>query len=526
MTAGYLSVAPELGGDIFFGSLEPYYAREINALLTSVEVRRHAVTDTLDPERRVRLSQYFTPHQAARLIASMVALPDHGMLRVLDPGAGVGSLTAALVARIITERPNLKIAICAVEQDSSLLSQLSKTLGDCDAVARALGTTVTTEVVPGDLVELATDWQRKFFNRFDTVIMNPPYRKLAATSVERRALAALGVSSPNLYSAFLALGSLALVPGGQLVAITPRSFANGSYFENFRRFFLGEMSLDRLHVFESRATVFADSNVLQENIILSAKQGASRCQVQISTSRGHLDNATFGQVPYEEIVRPHDRHRFIRIPTGKGDIEVAATMAALPCSLAEIGIRVSTGKVVDFRARDHLREEAGDNSAPLVYPGNLQRGRVEWPLSIRKPQALDTNERTQRLFMPNERFVLTKRFSAKEERRRVMAAVCAPERLPGTRVAFENHLNVFHDDGRGLERNVAVGLCLWLNSSILDRYFRTFSGHTQVNATDLRSLRFPSLEQLAHLGKHCGDTLPSQMEIDRLVSQHVLGTPT
>src|SRR5271169_2964658 len=109
--------------------------------------------------------------------------------------------------------------------------------------------------------------------------MNPPYRKLAVQSTERQALLAQGVDCPNLYAAFLAIGVQALRPGGQIVAITPRSFANGPYFGTFRRFFLEGTALDRVHVFESRSIVFADSGVLQENIIFCATRSGDRSQV-------------------------------------------------------------------------------------------------------------------------------------------------------------------------------------------------------------------------------------------------------
>ena len=67
--------------------------------------------------------------------------------------------------------------------------------------------------------------------------------------------------------------------------------------------------------------------------------------------------------------------------------------------------------------------------------------------------------------------------------------------------AFENHLNVFHTDKKGLQKEIAFGLVVWLNSTFLDNQFRKFSGHTQVNATDLRNLPFPSKEKLIELGK-------------------------
>ena len=59
-------------------------------------------------------------------------------------------------------------------------------------------------------------------------------------------------------------------------------------------------------------------------------------------------------------------------------------------------------------------------------------------------------------------------------------------------LGFENHLNVFHEDKRGLPENLAHGLAAFLNTTAVDDHFRRFNGHTQVNATDLRLMKYPS----------------------------------
>ncbi len=490
--------------------------------LSAVERRRQKVQLSLPTDRRVEFGQFFTPSRAADLIAGMVQLPNAGSYRVLDPGAGIGSLSAALIARIARERPMLDISITAIEIDPTLISHLQDTIAEGQHLVSRHGGSLKTDVVSGHLVELTAGWSRPYFERFDLVLMNPPYRKLTAASWERQSLAALGIDTPNLYSAFLAIGSLALVPDGQMVAITPRSFANGPYFGTFRTFLLSRMALDHIHVFESRSSVFADSKVLQENVIISARRSASRPDVALSISRSHADTPDLRSVPYQEVVQPNDRDQIIRIPSGASDTEVARVFADLPSSLSDTRLEVSTGRVVDFRAREYLLADHADGSVPLIYPGNLKDGRVDWPRPIRKPQALAVNDATTRLLLPNERFVLVKRFSSKEERRRIVAAIYDPHQLRLNAVAFENHLNVFHTNGHGLERHVATGLCLWLNSSVVDRFFRTFSGHTQVNAMDLRSMRYPSLNQLQRLGSAALQTWPTQQGIDDLVRHHVL----
>jgi adenine-specific DNA-methyltransferase len=488
-------------------------------LLRQAEWVRVEAALGLDQVTQSARGQYFTPERAAALIAGLPRLPRTESWRVLDPGAGTGMLTAALVERVCAEGGVRRVEVTAVECDESLIAALSRTAGLCAEWGRAHGVDVTVDVVQGDLISLQTGLECQLGCDFDLVVMNPPYKKLAADSWQRRALSAAGWEAGNLYSAFLALGVDSLRPGGQLVAITPRSFANGPYFGRFRKRLLKEVAFDQVHTFESRSTVFADTGVLQENVVFSATKNGGRGAVVFSSSRGHLAEVTERAVSYGELVAPDDPHQFIRLTVDAAADEAVRKVTALPGTLADRDLQVSTGRVVDFRARGNLGDTPKPGSLPLVYPGNLRQGEVCWPRSIGKAQAFRPRQESDRkALLPNGFYVLVKRFSAKEERRRVVAALWDPTRHEGQAVAFENHLNVFHAGGGGLDRDVAWGLCLWLNSSVVDRYFRTFSGHTQVNATDLRSMNYPDEATLRRLGG-ATDHLPAQDDLDRLVEQ-------
>jgi hypothetical protein len=86
------------------------------------------------------------------------------------------------------------------------------------------------------------------------------------------------------------------------------------------------------------------------------------------------------------------------------------------------------------------------------------------------------------------------------------------------RLGFENHLNVYHQEKRGLSEDVANGLAIFLNSTVVDDYFRRFNGHTQVNATDLRLLKYPAIDALTALGQWAKNNKPlSQQQIDEKV---------
>jgi adenine-specific DNA-methyltransferase len=460
--------------------------------------------------------------RAAELIAALPTLPKTRCLRVLDPGAGSGMLTAAIVDRVCGGQQIERVEVTAVELDSSLLPALRATAELCEEHGRRAGVRVRVNIAHGDVITLQTGMETELGDGFDLAIMNPPYKKLAAASWQRRSLEAIGWDVGNLYAAFVALGVDSLRPGGQLVAITPRSFANGPYFEQFRKRLLRQVAFDQIHTFESRSTVFADTGVLQENIVFSATKGGEHGLVTITSSRDHTGETNERRVPYDELVAPGDPHQFIRITTDDADDDAVRAVASLPASLAELDVKVSTGRVVDFRTRGNLQQIPKPDSAPLIYPGNLRGGEVLWPRSIGKPQGFRLLDPTDhKALMPSGYYVLVKRFSAKEERRRIVAAVWDPIQHDGKPVAFENHLNVFHFGGSGLDRELAWGLCAWLNSSVVDRYFRTFSGHTQVNATDLRSMNYPCEDTLRRLGSQLDD-LPDQERLDALVGSMAL----
>ena len=359
---------------------------------------------------------------------------------------------------------------------------------------------------------------------FNAAIVNPPYRKIRSDSSSRLLLRSAGIEASNLYTGFVALITKLLAPGGELVAITPRSFCNGPYFRPFRAGFLETMSLRRLHVFESRSAAFSRDDVLQENVIVHAvKDSAKPDSVNISSSSGASGGSlTERIVPYRNVISPDDAEQFIHLTEDESQECARALMSQLSASLTELDLSVSTGRVVDFRAKEFLRHNPGTDTAPLIYPCHFNGGFVHWPKQkARKPNAIVSNEQTRELLVPAGVYVLVKRFTAKEERKRIVACIYDSHQIHAPLVGFENHLNYFHIDGHGLPMALAKGLAAFLNSTMVDVYFRQFNGHTQVNATDLRNLNYPSRADLENLGRRVGDPRSPQAELDALVEHQL-----
>ena len=477
------------------------------------------------------LGQFFTAPPIAAFMAEMFRdLPP--TVRLLDAGAGTGALTAAFVEHIC-ERPQdvQTIEASLYEIDSELIGPLTVTMNNCLAQCKEAGVRFSFTIHHANFIIemsrcLAGGFFETFPSTFDAAIVNPPYRKMNSSSVERRALHSLGIETSNLYSGFIALVHRVLKPGGQLVAITPRSFCNGNYFRAFRDDLLRNVSLRRLHIFESRTAAFRDDSVLQENIIFHAVKMDTRTTTVVVSVSDDADtaNTRTAEVPFDEIVHPNDHDRFIHIPSTKGHIIAGKRLMNLKSNLASLGVTVSTGRVVDFRLKDALHREPTFGTVPLLYSCHFQNGTVHWPnLQARKPNAILDNDMTRPWLTPSGLYLLTKRFTSKEERRRIVAFLFEPERVQSEWIGFENHLNYFHQDGQGLQRDLALGLYAYLNSTIVDQFFRRFSGHTQVNAADLRSLPYPSIDTVKSMGQTLKTAIVDQHEIDQLVARHLYG---
>jgi tRNA1(Val) A37 N6-methylase TrmN6 len=466
-------------------------------LETADSVRRE-VAPRIAQQRKAEFGQFMTPSSVARFMASLFPPSTLQTCRLLDAGAGVGALSCAFLDRWVRGGFGFEsVEATTYEIDDDLCGYLARHLAGYQGV--------TSRIIAGDYVELATAndlFTAKQPAAYTHVILNPPYKKINSQSAHRLALRRVGIETVNLYSAFVALAVAEAAPDGQIVAIIPRSFCNGPYYRPFRDFILERAAIRHLHLFESRNKAFKDDEVLQENLILRLERGGRQGPVTVSTSTDDsFSDLAVHEHPFARIVFPDDPERFIHVPVtvGKSAIELSS---AVRHSLDDIGVKVSTGPVVDFRLKAHLREMPVTGAAPLIYSGHLSMTGTVWPMpGWKKPNAIMRNAETERWLYPNGFYCAVRRFSSKEEKRRVMAGVVDPAAFGDhSALGFENHMNLFHEDKHGLPEALARGLAVFLNTTAVDEYFRRFNGHTQVNATDLKRMKYPSRDALIQLG--------------------------
>lgn len=451
-----------------------------------------------DKTRKSQLGQFLTPVGIAKFMAGLFTRTENIPCRLLDPGAGLGILTSAFVDRIDAgELAFPSVSLTAYEIDPVILVRLHDYLDPLNERDN-----FTVDIDSRDFIhESVKHILRSETARFTHAILNPPYKKINSDSDHRKNLRLVGIETVNLYSAFVALCLALMKSGGQLVAIIPRSFCNGPYYKPFRDYLLHYSAIRQIHLFHSRNQAFSDEDVLQENVIFYLERNGIQENVKISTSTDDtFSDLHENEFPFEAIVHPDDPAKFIHIPTvtTAPDLDCISWVNA---SLKDTGLQVSTGPIVDFRLNVHLTAMPEPNTIPLLYPSHFTGRSTNWPIpDSKKANAIRLNSETEKWMYPNGYYVVVKRFSSKEEQRRIVASIVVPGYFPYSHLGFDNKLNVFHINKQGIPENIAYGLAAYLNSAAVDQYFRLFSGHTQVNATDLKNLKYPSLDTLSLIG--------------------------
>lgn len=469
---------------------------------------------------------YLTPSKIARFMGSKAFLPKTG-LRVLDPGSGTGILSCGVCEKAVASDFADTIHIDAYEVDAALSALSELALRFCQQWLRFRGIEMTYNVRQEDFVLAHADvlaegdptdtgaGLERLRGQYDVAISNPPYFKIAKD--DPRAIAASTVvhGQPNIYALFMAVSSALLSESGRLVFIVPRSFASGHYFRRLREVLFQRVRPKAIHLFESRKDVFHNQTVLQENLIFVAERvldpsvQENQGSVSISHSRGvdDLDRGPNLDVPFSAVLDLRSQSKELRIPTSFQHLNLVKTIRSWPNTLGSLGLNVSTGPVVPFRATQFLEQHpTGGTTVPLLWMHHIRPMRVEWPRErINKPQWITNTQESVKLLVRDQTYVLLRRFSAKEEKRRLVAAPFVRGYLSADLVGLENHLNYIHGVSRELDQELAFGIAALLNSSLLDQYFRLSSGNTQASATEIREMPLPSEEQIRAIGKLATD---------------------
>lgn len=467
------------------------------------------------------IGQYLTPIPIAEYMSCHVNSQNESELRILDAGAGAGILSISAALRSL-KKGSKRIHIVLYENDSAVLPQLKSNIQRLKRHFKSNDASLTYEIRNEDFIISRPDRRGE---KFHLSVINPPYFKYnTKRSIYADATADIFKGNPNIYASFMALVASCLHPNGQMIAIIPRSFTNGLYFKGFRKYLNNNLNLRKIHIFKSRNKVFKNRSVLQENIICDYFKSQQEKTITINTSIGYEDiNESSGNIYNSDfIIDKSTDHEIIRIPESRDDATILETIESWS-NLFSARYFISTGPVVEHRSKMYISKKFIKNkSTPLLRMHNIKKLNIEWTGEHKKDAVIKLYKKYEKLVIKNKPYVIMKRFTSRDESRKLVACVNDPTKFKVSNIALENHLNYIGKPNDDLCIDEAYGLAALLNSTIMDKYFRCLSGNTQVNATEIRLLKLPTQHIITKIGKSIQSIdNPDQEKIDDLINKHI-----
>lgn len=493
---------------------------------------------TVTTQHKKDNGQFFTPTEIAHFMAGL-AKQTKDKFKILDPGCGTAILSSSLIETLVKQNENLKeieLVVYETDQDilpytQAVLDYLGKWLKQHKIKFKATLDTNDFVLENKDCFQVsATLFSEPKNATYDIVISNPPYFKISKDDKRASVAKSIVWGQPNIYSIFMMVATKLLKEGGELIFITPRSFASGNYFRAFREAFFQEIEIEHIHLFGSRTDTFDRDSVLQETLILKGKKQKQNEQlpsILVTHSNGIRDIENFTEKIYktDELIDLKSKEKIIHLPTNETDDNVIKLFKSWAGNLHQYDIQISTGPVVSFRATQYLFEQYQNGIVflvPLYQLINTAKMQFDWPVTKRnKPQYIQLCEETKSLLLPNKNYVFLRRFSAKDDKSRLVATPYFVDISQAEYIGVENHLNYIYRPKGHLERNEILGLAALLNSNLFDTYFRTFNGNINVSATELREMPLPPLEDIKQIGNQIillNDF--SQSKVDEIINNY------
>ena len=456
----------------------------------------------------IRLGRLFTKKDTARLMAGMLSLDDKKTVyTILDPGAGTGILAAAAIEEICNKCPQAKqIFITCYENDPVFIPMLKNNLERVRKKCRHdFGVKLYVTVYEENyLTESKNHYTISLFDethedKFDVIICNPPLDLIDKYSAEAEAVGGvtqLKVGAPYL---FCRLAAKHLEENGQLVIVLPTLSATSSGLTPFRKEMAERLALRKMHLFVGKQKNTKRAIPLKKSFILAYENRAKGESVQITTSTDNgKDITALPPVPYGFVVDKADGT--LTLPKSVEDTKIVRHISDLPETLSSLGLKMSTGLVIDSRCDGMLFTDPIKGCVPIIRPSAIKGGQIHFPQPVKHQYIAPGNEK---LVQRNKNMVIIKRVPAKSDDRFVNSAIYMAAQLPAYRyISTHNKINFIDtvDKNAEISPRFAFGLFALLNSTIYDRYISIMSKSKQINSKEMRDLPLPPRNIIENIG--------------------------
>lgn len=470
--------------------------------------------------QNVRLGRLFTKKDTARLMANMIKIDaKKTAYTILDPGAGTGILSAAAVEKICKDAPACRqIFLTCYENNPTFLPMLEDNLERVRKKCRHdYDVRLFVTIYPENyLTDAKKHYTVTFFDviedKYDVVICNPPTELCDKNSEDADGVG--GITQLKLSRAFLfaKLAKSHVEEGGQLIMLLPTTFASASALAPIRKEITDELSVGSIHLFVGKQKNASRAVPLKKSFVISFAKSAAPDTLNITTSTDDGKEITpLPALAYGFVVAKDGGT--LTLPKSVGDTRIVQYISSFPETLASLGLKMSTGLVVDSKCEGLLFSEAIKGTVPLLRPATLKKGKVEFPQPVKRQYIAPVSPS---LVQRNKNIILIKRVPAKSDERFVNAGVHLASNLPDTKfISTHNKLNFIdtknkHDE---MPARLAFGIFTLLNSTIYDRYISIISKSKQINSKEMRDLPMPPRNIIENMGMRLISSRQTSVEI-------------
>ena len=455
----------------------------------------------------VRLGRLFTKKDTARLMANMINIDKkRSAYTILDVGAGTGILSAAVIEKICTESRGIEqIFLTCYENNEDFADMLEDNLERIRKKCRhdydvKLFVTVYRE---NYLTDSKKHYTVTFFDtipdKYDIVISNPPTDFAEKYSEDAEGVG--GISQLKLSKAFLFLKNAkdSVDEGGQLVMLLPTTYSSASALAPLRKEISESLALSKVHLFIGKQKNASRAVPLKKSFVVAFLNAERPDTIAVSTSHDNGKSAVdLGAFPYGFIV--DELSGMLTLPKSAEDTKIVKYISSFPETLDSLGLKMSTGLIVDSKCDGLLFTEPNEGTVPLIRTQALVEGQTKFPQPIKKQYIAPISAS---LIQKNKNMIFVKRVPAKSDERFVNSAVYLASELPQYKyISTHNKINFIDAKNKNSEMpaRLVFGLFALLNSTVYDRFISIISKSRQINSKEMRSLPLPPANVIENIG--------------------------
>ena len=460
----------------------------------------------IDKSIRKELGQFYTPIEIVEQIIgdlkdSIKSLTNKD--RIMDPAVGAGVLISEVVKSIKENNKSINILKFINENiyayDVNPFAVFATKISLILKMISLVGKEKTFSFLNKNKsvlnnIKIENTITSNHSIKYSIIISNPPYFKLNSDMLKKVTdYNEIIYGQPNIYSLFMYWGLKHLESNGTMSYIIPQSIKSGRYFQSIRQE-LSKYVIKSITCVSSRQRIFdkAEQAVLILNV-KNKKRTNDKTKIQFLNGSKEIDS--FYYIHSKRIIMDADNNYLMVIHRSAENYEIVDKIYSNCYTLSEnaSNYKFSNGLFVWNQHKDLLSDNPSD--IPIIYGGNIQPmmfiRNIEFPNKEKKRYAKCDNSISS--FIKSGVKLVIQRTTNYDKNTRIKACIL-PNEFVGNNSEYllENHVNYLASKNNDtIDDNILYYFLGVLNSSLFNRIFVSFSGNTQVSASELNLMPLP-----------------------------------